>query len=344
MHIQTPLTFKPSQARTFRRTTLALALLALGACSSMPERNAALDQARTRLDAARSQPAVTTYAPEELARATVALNAAEQARQRGDKLSEIDHLAYLASQRVTLAQEAAAARAAQAVTASAAGERDRMRLALRTQEADLAQRQLAAAQQNNAVTTQNLAAAQQNNAVTTQNLANAQQSNAAKTVQLAQADAAAQADKAQLAQRDAQLGELMTQLKDLNARQTERGVVVTLGDLLFDTGRAQLKGDGGQTMVKLADFLKRNSKRTAAIEGYTDSVGTYVANQDLAVQRAASVKNVLLQMGVANERLTTQAFGEERPVADNNTAAGRQMNRRVEVVFSPTAADLLVAK
>lgn len=327
MHIQTP---RLPQARTLQRTALALALIALGACSSMPERNAALDQARARLDAARMQPAVTTHAAEELARATVAVNAAEQARQRGDKLGEIDHLAYLASQRVTLAQEAATARAAQAVTASAAGERDRMRLELRTREADLAQRQLAAAQQSNAVTTQNLA--------------NAQQGSAAKSVQLAQADAAAQADKARLAQRDAQLGELMTQLKDLNARQTERGVVVTLGDLLFDTGRSQLKGDGGQTMMKLADFLKRNPRRTAAIEGYTDSVGTYVANQDLAVQRAASVKNMLLQMGVASERLTTQAFGEERPVADNNTAAGRQMNRRVEVVFSPTAADLLVGK
>ncbi len=328
MHIKNTL---PSQARTLRLATLTVAVLTvltLGACSSMPDRNASLDQARSRLEAARSQPAVVANASEELARAAVALDAAEKARLRGDTVSEIDHLAYLASQRVTLAQDTAAARAAQAVTASAASERDRMRLQLRTQEADAAQRQLAVANQTQARTAQDLA--------------NAQQNNARQGAQLAQAAAAARADQQQLAQRDAQLGELMLQLKELNARQTERGVVVTLGDLLFDTGRAQLKGDGGQTMVKLAEFLKRNPKRTAAIEGYTDSVGTYVANQDLATQRAGSVKSALLQMGVAADRLTTQAFGEERPVADNTTAAGRQMNRRVEVVFSPTAADLLV--
>jgi outer membrane protein OmpA-like peptidoglycan-associated protein len=316
-----------------RRTAMpltALAIAALGACSSMPDRNAALDQARQRLEMARSESTVATLAPEELGRAGTAFAAAEEARRRGDDRVQIDHLAYLANQRVTVAQEAAAERSAQAVTANASAERDRMRLALRTAEADGAQRQLAAATHTNARTTQELA--------------NAQQSNERKNQQLAQASATSQADGERLARRDAQVGDLQAQLQELNARPTPRGMVVTLGDVLFDSGRAQLKGDGGSTMVKLSDFLKRNPQRTATIEGYTDSVGTYVANQDLASQRAKSVLSALLQLGVTGDRLATQAFGEENPVGDNKTAAGRQANRRVEVVFSSTAADLLIKK
>ncbi len=291
-----------------------VALGALGACSTTPDRNAALDQARARLDAARSQPNVAALAPEELARADAAMRSADMAHTGGAKVAEIDHLAYLTSQRVTLSQEAAAARGAQAVTAKAGAERDRMRLELRTAEADAAQRQLSASAQ----------------------------SNDRKTQQLAQASASSQADRERLASRDAQVGDLQAQLKELNARPTPRGMVVTLGDVLFDTGRSQLKGEGDAAMVKLARFMSRDPQRKAAIEGYTDSVGSSAANLALADRRARSVRSALLELGVGGERLSTRAFGEENPIGDNATAAGRQMNRRVELVFSPGAGDLLV--
>ena len=271
-------------------------MAALAACSSVPQRNAALELAGERYVTAQSQAAVTTLASEEMKRAGEALALANQAQNSGEPTATVDHLAYLASQRVSIAQETANNRSAQAVIAGAATERDRMLLAQRTQEADTAQRKLA------------------------------------------QADITAAADKAR---RDAQVGDLQAQLAELNARQTERGMVVTLGDVLFDSGRAQLEGRSAPTINKLAEFLKRNPQRSASIEGHTDSQGGTEANQDLAGRRAVTVKDALLQQGVPGERLSTRSLGETSPVADNSTVVGRQMNRRVEVIFSAAAGDVV---
>jgi outer membrane protein OmpA-like peptidoglycan-associated protein len=156
---------------------------------------------------------------------------------------------------------------------------------------------------------------------------------------LAAAAAVAQDDQARLARRDAQVQELQAQMSALNARKTERGMVVTLGDVLFSTGQSRLQGDGERTMGKLADFLRRYPQRTAAIEGYTDSVGSDASNQALSDRRANAVMDALVGLGVPGNRLRSQGFGESRPVASNDTAEGRQMNRRVELVFAPEEGD-----
>ncbi len=300
----------------FARNAISLlvavgALGTLGACSTVPERNAALDQAQSRYSAAQAQSQVATLAPEELRRASEALRVAEQAQANRESMATVDHLAYLASQRVALAQDTAASRAAEAVTAGAAAERDRMRLALRTQEAETAQRQLASSQQTNANTSQQLASSQQSNAV----------------------------QQAQLARRDMQLGDLQSQLRELNARQTDRGLVVTLGDVLFALGQAQLQGDSVRTMGKLAEFFKRYPQRTAVIEGYTDSVGSEKSNQALSDRRAQAVMAALVGQGVPAARLRSEGYGEARPAGPNDSADGRRMNRRVEVVFSNETGD-----
>lgn len=287
-----------------------LTLLVLGACASVPERNVALDQARSRFDAVQAQPQTAALAADELTQAREALQKAEAARVAGESLSRVDHLAYLAKQRTAIAEETAASRAAQAVTANAAAERDRQRLAMRTREADAAQVKLTAAEQ----------------------------ANADKTAALNQADAAAMADRDRLARRDAQVGDLQAQLRELNAHQTDRGLVVTLGDLLFNSGQSNLQPEGQRSMLKLADFMKRNPQQRAAVEGYTDSVGGTAFNQDLSERRAHAVLDSLVQSGVPAAQLSTQAFGETRPVASNSTASGRQMNRRVEVVFAGQSA------
>jgi outer membrane protein OmpA-like peptidoglycan-associated protein len=317
----------------FARNAISLlvalgALGTLGACSSVPDRNVALDQATSRYTAAQAQTQVTTLAPEELKRASEALRVAEQAKANGDSPATVDHLAYLASQRVGIAQDTAASRAAEAVTAGAAAERDRMRLALRTQEVEATQRQLANSQQANANTSQQLANSQQANASANQQLANSQQSNAIQ--------------QAQLARRDAQLGDLQSQLRDLNARKTDRGIVVTLGDVLFATGQSTLQGDSVRTMAKLADFFKRYPQRTAVIEGYTDSVGSETSNQMLSDRRAQAVKAALVGQGVPADRLRSEGFGEARPVGANDSADGRRSNRRVEVVFATEAGDAML--
>lgn len=258
-------------------TTLAAAL---AACGSVPERNVALDQARTRLDSARREPALVQNAPEALQRAQGAIDRAEKARRDGEPTATVDHLAYLAQQRITIAQEAAASQQAQAVAAGASAESDRMRLALRTQEADTAQRQLNASERENARQGADLAQADRN--------AQADQA------RLAQADREAQANQARLARRDERVEGLEQQLKDLNAKKTERGIVVTLGDMLFDTGQARLQPEGARSMARLADFMKRNPQRQAAIDGYTDDVGSEASNQALSDRRAQAVQSCLL--------------------------------------------------
>ena len=130
--------------------------------------------------------------------------------------------------------------------------------------------------------------------------------------------------------------QLERQLAELKATQTDRGMVLTLGDVLFDTGRAQLKPGAARTLDQLATFLRENPERTVQIEGYTDSVGSDAMNQGLSERRASSVKSALMDRGIAITRIAARGFGEANPVATNDTAAGRQLNRRVEVVISNT--------
>lgn len=303
---------------------LYLAALAatVAACTSVPERNGALETARARYSAAQRDPQVASLAPEELRRAAESLRMADKAQSDHEKPATIDHLAYMTSQRVTIAQETAAGLTSQAVTAGAAAERDRVRLAVRTSEADAAQQKLATSQEMNAQKTAELATAAAN-----------------ATAAAAAADAAAQRDQDRVARRDARVNDLEMQLQALNAKKTERGMVVTLGDVLFDSGKSQLLSDGSRNIGKLAEFFKNNPERHATVEGYTDSVGSASANRDLSERRANAVVSALMNLGVPGDRLSARAHGEEQPAATNDTAAGRQMNRRVEIVFTPLPGD-----
>lgn len=291
--------------RVLPYVVLAMAA-ALTACASVPVRNSALDLAHSRYATAQSDPQVAALAPEEMRRASEALRVADLAWTENDSTVTVDHLAYLAGQRVTIAQETASSRASQSVTEGAAAERDKVRLALRTREADAAQRQLIASQR----------------------------SDAQKTAELARAEVSAVTEQARMEQSQARVADLESELRALNATKTDRGMVVTLGDVLFDSGQARLSPGASRNMAKLAGFFKRYPQRSATIEGYTDSVGADSANLLLSERRASSVMTALVSLGVPSDRLSTRAHGSQMPVADNGTAAGRQMNRRVEVVFA----------
>lgn len=145
---------------------------------------------------------------------------------------------------------------------------------------------------------------------------------------------AARAD-ADAAKRQAE--ELQRQISELNAKQTERGLVVTLGDVLFDTGKADLKAAAAANLGKLSAFLAQHKERTVIIEGHTDNVGSDDYNQGLSQRRADSVRSLLVSQGVGSERLTALGKGESTPVASNDSASGRQQNRRVEVIISNKA-------
>lgn len=127
--------------------------------------------------------------------------------------------------------------------------------------------------------------------------------------------------------------DLLRQIAELNAKTTERGLIVTLGDVLFATGKSNIKSTTATQLGKLASFLKEYEDRTVAIEGHTDSVGSEDSNLSLSQHRADSVKSYLVTQGVNSTRLTTTGMGESSPVADNDSATGRQQNRRVEVII-----------
>jgi outer membrane protein OmpA-like peptidoglycan-associated protein len=136
-----------------------------------------------------------------------------------------------------------------------------------------------------------------------------------------------------------QAAELQRQIDVLQAKPTDRGLVVTLGDVLFATGRADLMSGATANLNKLAAFLDKYPDRTVVIEGYTDNVGSEQYNQGLSERRADSVKSYLAKQGVGMLRLSASGKGDSGAVGDNNSATGRQQNRRVEVVISnPPAA------
>jgi len=128
--------------------------------------------------------------------------------------------------------------------------------------------------------------------------------------------------------------ELERQLAELQAERTERGLVMTLGDVLFAPGRAELTPGAEARIARLGDFLRRYPARMARVEGYADATGAAQANLALSEQRAMAVRHALVGQGVDPARIVTQGFGESRPVAANTSESGRQANRRVEVVIS----------
>ena len=128
--------------------------------------------------------------------------------------------------------------------------------------------------------------------------------------------------------------ELEQLIQELAGRETERGLILTLGDILFDTAQAQLKPGALRSIQKLTGYLQANPQRRVAIEGFTDSQGSEQYNLQLSQARADTVRNALINAGVKPDQITVSGYGEAFPVADNGTAAGRQQNRRVEIVIS----------
>ncbi len=151
----------------------------------------------------------------------------------------------------------------------------------------------------------------------------------------AQADAetARSSEAAAAALSAAAAADLQRRIDDLEAEATERGLVLTLGDVLFATGSAEIQGGSNRNLEKLVGFLNEYPDRNVVIEGHTDNVGSAQFNQTLSLQRAESVRRHLSDHGVERRRLTVNGYGLERPVASNESEAGRQQNRRVEVII-----------
>ncbi len=282
----------------FTPVLLAMAVF-VSACSSVPTTTSLLDQTRVDFMDAQNNPKVASYAPLEMKQAGEALEQANAAASHNDNSEKIDRLAYIAKQKIALTQEVAKRKSAEMEITNAGKERDQMRLEQRTNEA---------------------------------NQAKTSADQAKLATQIAQGETAEAQRQTQDAK--ARAAQLEAQLTALAAKKTERGMVITLGDVLFGTDQARLTPDGMRTVQKLADILQQNPQRTVLIEGFTDSTGSTAHNQELSERRATSVRSALQLAGVARERIAVRGYGEAYPVAANATAPDRQLNRRVEIILS----------
>lgn len=149
--------------------------------------------------------------------------------------------------------------------------------------------------------------------------------------QLEQFQKQQQAEK--LAEARKEVEQLERELAELKAKQTEKGLVLTLGDVLFKFNEADLMSGSMLIMDKLAEFLKSHPDRAVLIEGHTDSIGDETYNLELSQRRAEAVSVALRVRGIDADRITSRGLGEAYPIAGNDTDAGRQQNRRVEVTI-----------
>jgi len=298
--------------------TAALAA-GLSACQTTPPTNADLVAARSAVAAASADPGAAR-ATVELDNARLALQRAEAAWADRRDSEETRHLAYLTQRRADIALAVAAQARADERLQQAGADRERVRLQARTREAEVAAQSARAAQAN--------AQMAQADAQSAQAAAQSAQGQAARSQQDADAarlQAQQQAERAAALERD---------LQSLAARSTQRGMVVTLGDVLFATGQATLQPGAQRSVQQLAAVLQQYPERRVLIEGFTDNQGSEQMNLDLSQRRADAFRVALLAAGVDASRIDVRAHGKAFPVADNNTAAGRQQNRRVEVLFS----------
>ena len=289
-------------------------LIVAGGCAASAQQRAARSQferAQAAYQQAEADPNVQMYAQGRLADAQKTLREAEQAKHSDERL----HLSYLAEKKALLAS-----------VTGATGKTEQNMEQLRRETSDVLlqkrDRELKAAR------TESDTKARE--AEQWRRLAEAR----AKDDE-AKPRAARPADDAEakaLAAEQAKAAALANELASLKAQHTDRGMVLTVGDVLFAAGRAEV-GPGAQRSIdKLAEFLRAYPKRNVLIEGHTDNLGNEDFNVKLSQQRADAVRDLLTARGISPQRIRTKGYGPRFPVVDNDSAAGRQQNRRVEVL------------
>lgn len=284
--------------RGFQFSGLLLSLLVLASCASSPDSPEGTSQARNELNMLKNDPNLSGQARSEIREAEEAVRIAEQPLSE-DEAELGEHRVYIADRKVAIAKAKARARYAAVEREQLNEEREAARLESRTREANLARQ----------------------DANRARSAANAAQQSRDQAVTLSAQQAA----------------EYQRQIDALKAKPTDRGLVLTLGDVLFSTGSAKLQSGANNNLNKLVSFLNQYPERDVQIEGHTDNVGSSQINQRLSRQRAESVQNYLTQQGIASKRIKAKGLSMSQPIASNNTAAGRQQNRRVEIIIDDPA-------
>ena len=311
----------------FASSIILVTCFVLSGCGGPPAKNPLLVDARTQYGLASSDADVMKYAQVPLEEAEEHILKAEELWRDGEDPERIDHEAYVGRQKVKIAIETAKLGKAEDEVKRAEVERQRVQLDARRIQADRAEARAreatsqAEAERRKAVSERERAEAARREAMTAQDQA--------ETARMEAEQARMEAEEALL-----RAQELAKRVEELEAQQTERGLVLTLGDVLFDVGQANLKAGGLRAVEQLATFLEEYPERSVLIEGHTDNTGSVELNQRLSLRRADAVRFALVERGIHVNRIRTAGYGLAYPVATNSTSAGRQANRRVEVVIS----------
>lgn len=298
-------------------------------CATLPEKNEAMDRARAAHEQAQANPDVSKNAPVALYEATQALQKAEQARD----VEEMEHLAHRAERKAQIAMAVAEEKKAEQDRERLTRERDKMLLEARELEIDQVRTE-ARALATQAEKAQREAEAKTVEVERAKGKAEAKAIEAEMSRKQAEAKALeAQKAKMQTEQALEAKRTLESEIAALKAIKSERGIVLTLGDILFETGQAELMPGAIRTIDQLAEFLRKHSGRNVLIEGHTDNVGNDTYNLGLSQRRADGVKTALIAKGISPDRIMTKGYGEQYPIAGNSSASGRQQNRRVEIII-----------
>jgi outer membrane protein OmpA-like peptidoglycan-associated protein len=294
-------------ARLIAAPVVAAVALALGACASNKTAPESLVQARSTVATAVARNGEAGPARDDVDMARKELQAAEDAL--GKSTRDVEYHAYIAQQTAQAVIERNDSVALREKVKNAETERSAVLLEAREREIKMAEHRA--------------------------------QTAAEEAARLA---TEAQRGSQQLAQTQQQLDAARSQIEDLKAQNTDRGMVLTLGDVLFDTGSSTLKPGANQSLQRVADFLVKNKDAQVRIEGHTDAQGDDNYNQVLSQRRADMVAGRLMQMGVNGSHIKAMGLGESYPVTGNDSAAGRQQNRRVELVFSDMQGQFMGAE
>lgn len=331
-----------------------------------------LYQARNAVDIAKQRGA-GKYAPEILSKAEGGLDMAEKALSRKAKQSEILSLSRTAMQasedaravtaeridaeRIANEKAAAAARAraeaeakaaAEAAAAKARTDREAAEAKARADREAALQAEIAAAREAQLkaeAAAKQAEAARQQEALQASAAAREAELKNAEAAAASRADAArAEAERARVAAETlrAQLLEQFNRI--LETRDSVRGLVITMADVLFDTGKYDLRPNTREALARLSGIVVSHPGLKLEVEGHTDSTGSDALNQTLSEQRAGTVRGYLVQQGVPADSVTSKGLGKTSPIADNGTAAGRQKNRRVEMVVSGEVIGVAIGK
>jgi outer membrane protein OmpA-like peptidoglycan-associated protein len=320
------------------RLWLAVAVAAmLASCATSPKKDLALEQVKTQLDELKANEELAGYAPLALGEAERALRQAETAT--GKDTYRI-HLIYMADRRIQIARAIAQRENLQQELIRLESERSDMLVRASQLEAEQARMEAEQSRIISQATAEDARRAREEaeRAHRMQEESDRTATQAREEAEQAKALAASSATAAELARREADLASeqadsLRRQLENLQLRQTESGVVVTLGDVLFETGQVELREESKASLVEVVDLLQSEPDKKIRIEGHTDSVGDSATNLRLSEQRANSVLEALVALGVDTNRVTAAGMGEDFPIASNDTEDGRSRNRRVDVIL-----------